>query len=264
MPQVKRSNILTLALLAGISLAAFVGSANSAGDVAHPENQEWSFEGPFGTYDRASAQRGLHVYKEVCAACHGLRFVAFRTLEDIGFSQAEVKAIAAGYMMTDGPDEFGEMYERPGLPSDYFPSPFPNDNAARTAMGGALPPDLSLIIKARGNGANYLYALMAGYAEPPDDFDTSSGLSYNPYFQNSAIAMPPPLFEGRIEYADGTEASVQQMSKDVVMFLAWAAEPKLEARHQLGFKFFAVMIALTILLYFSNRKIWSGLKGKDD
>ncbi len=131
-------------------------------------------------------------------------------------------------------------------------------------MGGALPPDLSLIIKARSNGSNYLYALMTGYVEPPEDFDSSNGLSYNPYFQNSGIAMPPPLFEGRLEYADGTEASVEQMSKDGVMFLAWAAEPKLEARHKLGFKFFAVMIVLTILLYFSNRKVWSSLKGKDD
>ena len=259
-----RLSIFTLVLVAGTSLAAFAGPARAASDAMHPEPQIWSFEGPFGAYDRASAQRGLHVYKEVCAACHGLKYVAIRTLEDIGFSKAEVKAIAAAYMVADGPDEFGEMFERAGLPSDYFPAPFANDQAARAAMGGALPPDLSLITKARADGANYLYALMTGYVEPPEDFDSSSGMSYNPYFSNSSIAMPPPLFDGRLEYADGTEATVEQMSKDVVMFLAWAAEPKLEARHELGFKFFVVMIVLTILLYFSNRKVWNGLKGRND
>ena len=258
------SKLCAAALASGLSLAGLPGVATPAETAVQPEAQEWSFEGPFGAYDRAGAQRGFHVYKEVCASCHGLKYVAFRTLEDIGFSEAEVKAIAAGYKITDGPNEFGEMFERQGLPSDNFPSPFPNDKAARAAMGGALPPDLSLITKARPNGANYLYALMTGYVEPPEDFDSSGGLSYNAYFPNSEIAMPPPLFEGRLEYADGTEASVEQMSKDVVMFLAWAAEPKLEARHELGFKFFAVMIVLTILLYFSNRKIWSGLKAKDD
>lgn len=260
----KTTNIFTLAMVAGITLAAFVGSARAAGDAAHPEAQEWSFEGPFGVYDRASAQRGFHVYKEVCASCHGLKYVAFRTLQDIGFSEAEVKAIAAAYMIGDGPDESGEMFERPGRTSDYIPSPFANDNAARAAMGGALPPDLSLITKARADGANYLYALMTGYVEPPEDFNSPGGMSYNPYFPNANIAMPPPLFEGRLKYADGTEATVEQMSKDVTMFLSWAAEPKLEARHKLGFKFFAVMIVLTILLYFSNRKVWSGLKGKDE
>jgi ubiquinol-cytochrome c reductase cytochrome c1 subunit len=253
-----------ITLAAGLFLSGIVGIALAAGPAAHPQAQEWSFEGPFGAYDRASAQRGFHVYKEVCASCHGLKYVAFRTLGDLGFSEAEVKVIAAAYMITDGPDEFGEMYERLGLPSDYFPSPFANDNAARAAMGGALPPDLSLITKARADGANYTFALMLGYVEPPEDFDLSSGLSYNPYFPNSEIAMPPPLFEGQLDYSDGTEATVEQMSKDVVMFLAWAAEPKLEARLKLGFKFFAVMIVLTILLYFSNRKVWSGLKGKDD
>lgn len=264
MPQVKTTNIFILALVAGMMLAASVGTTRAAVDAAHPAAQEWSFEGPFGTYDRASAQRGFHVYKEVCASCHGLKYVAIRTLQDIGFSEAEVKAIAAAYMIGDGPDEFGEMYERPGLPSDYIPSPFANDNAARAAMGGALPPDLSLITKARADGANYLHALMTGYVEAPADFDSSTGMSYNPYFPNASIAMPPPLFEGRLEYADGTEATVEQMSRDIVMFLAWAGEPRLEARHELGFKFFAIMIVLTILLYFSNRKVWSGLKEKDD
>lgn len=231
---------------------------------AHPEAREWPFEPPFGTYDRASLQRGFLVFKEVCASCHGLEYLAFRSLEDIGFSEAEVKAIAAEYKVEDGPNDIGRMYEREAIPADYFPSPFANEKAARNAMGGTFPPDLSVITKARHDGIDYLYALLTGYVEPPEDFDYSSGLSYNPYFPNSRIAMPPPLYPGRVNYADGTEATVEQMAKDVTMFLAWVAEPKLEVRHKLGFKYFSVIIVLTVLLYFSNRKVWSGLKREDD
>lgn len=256
--KVKKTGLKLFAAVAVLS--ALTGLAMAAGNAEHPKDEAWSFEGVTGTYDRASLQRGFHVYKDVCAACHGLKYMAFRTLEDIGFSEAEVKAIAAGYQILDGPNAEGEMENRNGMPRDYMPSPYANDNEARMINGGALPPDLSLIIKARANGADYLYSILTGYQDAPEDFELTPGMSYNPYFANGQIAMPQPIFEGFVEYADGTEATVDQMSRDVVTFLAWVAEPKLEARHEMGFKFFAIMILLTVLLYFSNKKVWAGLK----
>jgi ubiquinol-cytochrome c reductase cytochrome c1 subunit len=239
------------------------GLVTTAGTVRAQEEQAallgraWSFEGFFGTYDRSAAQRGLQVYREVCATCHGLKYVAFRNLEALGFSEDEVSAIAAEYQITDGPNDEGEMFERPGRASDRFPSPFPNDAAARLANGGALPPDLSLITKARADGTNYLYSLLQGYEDPPPGEEGLEGSYYNLYFPNHWIAMPPPLFDDGVEYADGSSATIEQMSSDVSMFLTWAAEPTLEARKQTGLKVLLFLVILTGLFYATKRKIWA-------
>ncbi|CAI8377339.1 MAG TPA: cytochrome c1 [Rhodobiaceae bacterium] len=244
-------------LLAGLSAPS---PANAAGEAKHPHAIDWSFAGPFGTYDRNALRRGFQVYKEVCASCHGMKQISFRNLSQPGgpeFSEAEVKAIAAEYEVTDGPDDYGDMYERPALPKDRFVEPYPNVNAARAANGGAYPPDLSLITKARSGGPDYIHALLSGYKEAPEGVEMRPGLYYNPYMAGGKIAMPAPLLEELVEYGDGTPATVQQMSLDVTQFLNWAAEPELEQRKRTGFM---VLIYLTIfagLLYFSMRKIWA-------
>lgn len=232
------------------------------GEVLHelePPEQEWEFQGVFGGYDRAAAQRGFQVYSQVCAACHTLSNVAYRHLEGIGFSPEEVVAIAGGVEVTDGPDEFGDMFRRPGKPSDSLVEPFENEEQAKSANGGALPPDLTLITKSRP-GADYVLAVLSGYDEtPPADVEVPDGLSYNPFFKGRFIGMPAPLFEDSVEYTDGTAATVEQMSRDVAEFLAWAAEPELEERKRLGFKVIAFLIILTGLLYASKRQMWSNL-----
>lgn len=248
---------LSLALAAGF----MVNAALAAGEDSQPKDVGWSWEGPFGMYDRNAAQRGLQVYQQVCAACHGLTYVAFRTLSDLGFSEAEVEAIASQYMIDAGYNEFGEPAETEGTPSDYFPAPFVNEEAARFANNGALPPDLSLIIKARARGADYVYSILTGYGEePPADMETAPGMSYNPYFPGQQIAMPQPLYDGLVQYADGTEASVDQMARDVVTFLQWAGEPKLEERKSMGFKVIIYMAILAVILFFANRRVWAGIK----
>jgi cytochrome c1 len=245
------------ALIIALALSALAGTAQAAEGTAPLPSQHWSFSGLFGTYDRAAAQRGLQVYRNVCSACHGLRLVAFRTLEDLGYSEDQVKAIAAEYEVTDGPDDEGEMFTRAGIPADRFVSPFPNDNAARAANGGALPPDLSLMTKARAHGPDYLYALLTGYEEPPADVELMDGQYYNKFFPGNQLAMPPPLTEDAVEYADGTEASVDQMAHDVTVFLNWAAEPELEERKRMGIKVILFLIVLTAMLYAVKRKVWS-------
>ncbi|MCW5729835.1 MAG: cytochrome c1 [Alphaproteobacteria bacterium] len=245
------------AAVAAFLSGTFALAAQAAGEQDPAPSRSWSFSGPFGTYDRAAAQRGFQVYKEVCAACHSVKYLAYRNLRDLGFSEAEVKAIAAQYEVTDGPNDDGEMFQRPAVPADRFKSPFANDKAARAANGGALPPDLSLIAKARPNGANYLHALLSGYREPPADFAVPEGLHYNPYFAGKRIAMAPPLNADAVTYADGTQASVDQMAHDVTTFLMWAAEPKLEDRHSLGFKVILFLIVLTGLFYAVKRKVWA-------
>ena len=254
-------NFTLKALAASVVLAASLAMpAHAAGDAKHPEAIEWSFNGPFGTYDRNALRRGFQVYKEVCASCHGLGQLSFRNLSQPGgpeFSEAEVKAIAAEYMVEDGPDDYGDMFERAALPRDRFIEPYPNENAGRASNGGAYPPDLSLITKARQGGPDYIYALLAGYEEAPEGMEMRAGLYYNPYMAGSKIAMPAPLLEDIVEYGDGTPASVQQMSADVTHFLNWAAEPELEQRKRIGVM---VMIYLTIfagLMYFSMRRIWA-------
>ncbi len=247
--------------VAAASLALLVGShaALAAGDAVSPPSQDWSFSGWNGTVDRASAQRGLQIYLENCAACHSLSLVAYRNLGDLGFNEDEVKAIAANYFVTDGPDDFGDMFERPAIPSDRFVPPFANEQIARSANNGALPPDLSLIIKARKNGANYVYALMTGYEDPPEDFELMLGLSYNRYFPGNQIAMPQVLYDDGTVYSDGTAATAEQQAWDVVNFLQWAAEPHMEERKQMGVKVVFYLLAFAGVMYAYKRKIWSRL-----
>jgi cytochrome c1 len=221
---------------------------------------EWSFSGPFGTFDRGQLQRGYKVYKEVCSACHSMRLLSFRDLSQPGgpeFSEAQVKALAAEYEVEDGPDEFGDMFARAGLPSDRFPSPFPNEQAARAANNGALPPDLSVIAKARPRGPDYIHALLTGYVEPPSGFELRDGMSYNAYFPGRQIAMAQPLDEGVVEYTDGSPETADQYSTDLSAFLMWAAEPKLEARHRIGFNVMIYLLILTGLLYAAKRRIFA-------
>jgi ubiquinol-cytochrome c reductase cytochrome c1 subunit len=242
------------AVALGLGLAA---PAQAVEGALEPMAQNWSFDGLFGTFDLAAAQRGLQVYREVCAACHSLEYVSFRNLAALGYDEDQVKAIAEQYEITDGPDDQGEMFQRPGRPTDFFPSPFENDAAARLANGGALPPDLSLITKARESGSDYLDSLLQGYEEPPADVTGPEGTYYNLYFPGHFLAMPPPLSEGAVTYADGTEAMVAQMAGDVTTFLTWAAEPTLEARKQSGLKVMLFLIVLTALLFATKRKVWA-------
>jgi ubiquinol-cytochrome c reductase cytochrome c1 subunit len=225
----------------------------------------FSFDGLFGTWDKAQLQRGFQVYQNVCAACHALHLVSYRNLEALGYNEAEIKAIAAAAQITAGPNDEGEMFERPGLPSDRFKSPFPNEQAARFANNGAYPPDLSLMAKAREGGPSYIVALLNGYHEPPAGFDLLTGMNYNEYFPGHQIAMPPPLSDGSITtdgnnvYEDGTPATVHQMSEDVAAFLMWAAEPHMQTRKQTGVKVVLFLLVMTGLLYAAKRKVWADL-----
>lgn len=243
--------------------------APAAGEALAPKSAEWSFEGPFGTYDRASLQRGFQVYKDVCSVCHALSFVAIRSVGEPGgpgFSEAEVRAIAAGYRVPAGPNEQGSTVDamgqplmRAAAPSDAFPAPFANEQAARAANNGALPPDLSLIVKARAGGPNYVYSILTGYgAKPPAHITMTPGMSYNPYFAGAQIAMPQPLTNGSVTFSDGTPNTIEQEAHDVVTFLTWASEPKMEERKRTGFNVMAFLLLLTGLLYFSYRRVWHG------
>jgi ubiquinol-cytochrome c reductase cytochrome c1 subunit len=247
--------VVSLAIAVAASLPAY----GSTSDAKAPVAESWKHAGFFGTFDRAAVQRGYLVYKDVCASCHSLKYISFRNLPAIGFSEAEAKAIAATYTVKDGPNDDGEMFERPGRPSDRFPSPNANDKAARAANNGALPPDLSLIVKARANGANYVYSLLIGYADAPADVKLGDGMSYNPYFSGMQIGMPNPLAEDQVSFTDGTKASVKQMSKDVVSFLAWAAEPDLEARNAMGIKVSLFLLIAIGLTYAAMRRVWAAL-----
>ena len=221
---------------------------------------DWSFKGFFGKFDRGALQRGYQVYTEVCSSCHSMKYVSYRNLAEKGgpeFSEEQAKAIAASFEITDGPNADGEMYTRPGKLSDKFVMPYENVKAAQAANGGAYPPDMSVLVKARGGGANYIYSLLQGYEDPPIGVTLDEGVYYNKYMYGNKIKMANQLSDGLVEYADGTEASVEQMSKDVTTFLMWTAEPHLEARHQMGFKAILYLIILTILVYFSMKRIWS-------
>jgi len=226
---------------------------------------DWSFKGLFGKFDRASLQRGYQVYTEVCAACHSMKYLSYRNLSEKGgpeFSVAQAKAIAASFEVTDGPNSDGEMFNRPGKLSDKFVMPYENVKAAEAANGGAYPPDMSVLVKARGGGVDYIYSLLQGYEEAPSGMTLDDGVHYNKYMYGNKIKMSAPLSDGIIEYSDGTNASVEQMSKDVTTFLMWAAEPSLEARHQMGFKAIVYLIILTILVYFSMKRIWSRVESE--
>lgn len=245
------------ALALGVALVA--GAARAAEDAPRPPKQHWSFAGMFGTFDRAALQRGYQVYKEVCAACHSMRLLSYRNLAALGFKEDEVKAIAAGFEVTDGPDDKGEMFKRPGRPSDRFVSPFPNEEAARAANNGAYPPDLTLMTKARDHGADYVHALLTGYENPPAGVTVMTGMNYNKYFPGHQIAMAPPLAENAVAFADGTKATVPQMAHDVATFMTWAAEPELEVRKRMGIKVILFLIVLSGLLYAVKRKVWKGI-----
>ena len=228
---------------------------------------DWSFEGIFGTFDRSSLQRGYQVYQEVCSGCHSIQHLSYRNLSEKGgpeFSLDEAKAIAAQFEVTDGPNDDGEMFTRPRRLSDKFVNPFPNIQAATAANGGAYPPDMSVLVKARKGGADYIYSLLLGYEEVPAGYELDDGVYYNKYIPGNKIMMSKPLSEGAVEYSDGTQATEAQMAKDVVTFLTWAAEPNLEARHKMGFKVFIFLIILLTLVYFSKQKVWSRLDSKEN
>jgi ubiquinol-cytochrome c reductase cytochrome c1 subunit len=255
-------------LLTSLSLVALLGFAGSFGfglgnahasaaETAHPHAQYWPFEGPLGTFDKPSIQRGLQVYREVCAACHSLKRVPFRTLENVGFSVDEVKALAAEYTLRDGPNDDGEMFDRAGRPSDAFPAPYANEKAARAVNNGAFPPDLSLIIKARHDGANYLHALLTGYRDAPHGIEVPAGAYYNPYFPGGIIKMPTPLVAtDQVTYQDGTKASVDQMAYDVTNFLQWAAEPEMQERKSMGVRVSLFLALMSLVFYIAKRRIW--------
>jgi cytochrome c1 len=264
---------LTAALL-GLAGAAFAADEQSH-ETPQPPRQKWSFSGPFGHYDKGQLQRGFKVYKEVCAVCHGMKYVAFRNLEALGYSEGQVKAIASEYKIPDGPNDQGEMFERAGRPADYFPAPWPNENAARARYNG-VPPDFSVLAKARGyergfpwfifdmftqfqeHGVDYIHALMIGYKEkPPAGVTLPQGSFYNEYFPGHAIAMPPPLSDKRVDYTDGSPTTVDQYAKDVAAFMMWAAEPHLEARKRIGFQVMIFLLVLSGLLYFTKKKVWA-------
>jgi cytochrome c1 len=255
---------LTFAALLGMTCVA---GAQSTEKALPPKTVAWSFQGPFGAYDRASLQRGFQVYKEVCSACHSLNLVSFHSLSEPGgpgFTDAEMKAIAAAYKIPADPNDKGELFDdkgtrltRPGAPADHFPPPFPNEQAARAANNGALPPDQSVLVKAREGGSDYVYSICSGYGQtPPAGFKVLTGKYYNPYFDGWNISMPQPVSENSVTFSDGTKATVDQECRDVVTFLTWAAEPKMEERKHLGFEVILFLLGFAGLLFLSYRRIW--------
>ena len=253
----KRFNFIKI--LISISIFTFCNPAFSA-EQEDPLKVNWSFKGLTGKFDRASLQRGFQVYKEVCSSCHSMQYLSYRNLGEPGgpeFSLEEVKAIAASIEIDDGPDSQGEMFTRPGRPSDKFKSPYPNVNASIAANGGAYPPDMSVLVKARPGGADYIYSVLVGYEDPPVGMILDEGVYYNKYMIGNKIKMSAPLSEGIVDYTDGNEATVDQMAKDVTTFLSWAAEPELETRHKTGIKVIIYLILLTALVYFSMKRIWA-------
>ncbi|MCB1423901.1 MAG: cytochrome c1 [Nitratireductor sp.] len=246
--------------------------------IEHPKHVHWSFGGPFGHWDIGQLQRGLKVYKEVCSACHSLNLVAFRNLEELGYSEEQVKAFASEYTVTDGPNAEGEMFERAAVPADRFPAPFPNEEAAAYANNGAAPPDFSLLAKARApergfpwfifdvftlyaeNGPDYIYSLLTGYGDAPEGAGVPEGSHYNPYFVGGpTLAMAPPLSDEIVTYDDGSPETVDQYARDIAAFMMWAAEPSLVERKSLGFKVMAALLLLAILFYLSKKAVWSAL-----
>ncbi len=226
---------------------------------------DWSFKGYLGKFDRASLQRGYQVYTEVCASCHSMKYLSYRNLAEEGgpeFSKEQAKAIAASFEVTDGPNDDGEMFTRAAKLSDKFVNPYQNDKEAMASNGGAYPPDMSVLVKARSGGADYIYSVLLGYVDPPSGVNLDDGVYYNKYMYGNAIKMPKVLEDGLVEYNDGTEATEEQMAKDVVSFLSWSAEPHLEERHKIGFKAIIYLIILTLLVYLSMKRLWSRIEPK--
>ncbi|MGE4046128.1 MAG: cytochrome c1 [Acetobacteraceae bacterium] len=247
-------------ILVGTLLAALAsGAASAAEGVPAPPAQNWSFDRIFGTYDLASAQRGFQVFTEVCSACHSLNYVHYRQLSGIGLNEEQIRAVAAAVTVPLGLDDQGNPFEGPATPASKFKAPFPNEVAARAANNGALPPDLSLIVNARGPGADYIYGILTGYVPPPAGFQLQDGMHYNKYFPGHQIAMPQPLQDGQVTYADGTNASIEQMARDVTTFLAWAANPELVERKQIGVRVILFLVLMTGLTYAVKRKVWSNV-----
>lgn len=250
----KRTSVLCALAMLFFSQPVMAGEGG-----AHLPDRHWSFEGPFGTFDRAALQRGFQVYTQVCSACHSMKHLSYRNLAALGYTEEEVKAIAAQYMTMDGPDDEGEMFERAMRPSDTFKNPFANVQSARYANNGALPPDLSLIVKARVGGADYVAALLTGYTEAPAHEELLPGQHWNEYFAGHKIAMAPPLSEGMVAYEDGTDGTLGQYVADVATFLAWAAQPEMEERKRTGIKVLIFLIVFAGVMYGVKRKIWASV-----
>ena len=248
-------------MLSRIGVMLLVGvissSAWGAGGDVTLKTRDWSFSGPFGTFDKAAMQRGFQVYNEVCAGCHSMKLIAFRNFADLGYNEAEIKALAAQYEVQDGPNDDGEMFMRPAIPADRMPSPYANDNAARAGNNGALPPDLSLIAKARPNGPNYLYSLLSSYENAPNDKEVPDGMYYNAAYPGHLIAMPQPLYGDDVEYSDGAATSIEALSADLTQFLMWAAEPKMEVRKRIGVAAVFFLSIFVIFSYIAKRRIWA-------
>ena len=253
--------IISLAIILSLSIQLKINSAEKVELI----KTDWTFKGLLGKFDRASLQRGYQVYTEVCAACHSMKYISYRNLMEKGgpeFSEAQVKSIAASFEVTDGPNADGEMFSRPARLSDKFPMPYPNEKAAQAANGGAYPPDMSVLAKARKGGVDYLYSVLLGYEDPPAGVTLDEGVYYNKFMYGNKIKMPKVLEDDLIEYSDGTPVTEEQMAKDVVTFLMWSAEPHLETRHKMGFRAIIYLIILTVLVYFSMKKIWSRIESE--
>ena len=242
-----------------------ISNLYAAGQSVELLKQDWSFQKFFGKFDRASLQRGYQVYTEVCASCHSMQYLSYRNLAEKGgpeFSEEQAKAIASNFEVVDGPNSDGEMFTRPAKLSDKFVMPYSNIEEAKISNGGAYPPDMSVLLKARAGGADYIYSVILGYEDPPEGYELDDGVYYNKYMYGNKIKMPPQLYEDLVTYADGTPATPEQMAKDITTFLAWSAEPKLEERHKFGFRVISYLIILTILVYFSMKIIWSRIETK--
>ena len=258
---------LSLGLVAGLLVSSTAFAEGIDTKRLHPKDEKFSFEGPFGTYDRGALQRGFQVYKEVCAACHAANHLSFHNLDEPGgpeFTEAQAKALAAAVKVPAEPNDKGETTDDKGTTlmrsatlADHFPPPYPNENAARANNGGALPPDLSMIVKAREGGAQYVYSILTGFHEKaPAGFKVTANKYFNPYFEGWNISMPPPLAANGVTYSDGTKATIEQEAHDVTTFLAWASEPKMEERKRFGFGTMAFLIVLAGLLFAAYRKLW--------
>ena len=258
-------NLLKLSFFLLLFTSILIPKVNAAGEQTEPLKVDWSFKSFFGKFDRASLQRGYQVYTEVCASCHSLKHLSYRNLAEKGgpeFTEAEAKAIASNFEVTDGPNSEGEMFDRPAKLSDKFVMPYANVQEAILANGGAYPPDMSVLVKARSGGANYIYSVLMGYEDPPPGMELDDGVYYNKYMYGNKIKMASPLDDDIVEYSDGTKATVDQMARDVTTFLQWTAEPHLEQRHKTGVRVILYLLVLTVLVYFSMKKIWSRIETK--
>ncbi len=250
-------SIYVALLLGGLAAGGLAAASAWAQEAPTPPHMQWSWQGPFGTFDLAAAQRGFQVYSEVCSNCHAMKQLHYRDLAGIGLSPEQIQAVAAAVTVPQGVDDQGQPKEGPGTPGSQFRSPFPNEQAARAAENGALPPDLSVIVNAREGHADYVYAILNGFAEPPKDFTMQGGMNYNEYFPGHQIAMPQPLHDGQVTFADGTPNTIPQMAHDVATFLAWAANPELVQRKQIGWRVILFLVVMTGLSYAVKRKVWS-------